>query len=238
MARLYHLLALLAIPVLLAGSGAVGYLAYAGRLNAATLDAVAGALRGAAPRDARAAGPISTTQPAGEDYADGSAGASAEALRVARRTERLGRAVAERAAADLAARQALLDQSLQSLLSLQEDFARKQTEAAEAQMRQSGAGHDEGFAREVEYVAKLSPKLAKEHVLRTFQSSQADAVRLLMALQPAQGQRILEQFKTPDEIEVMHNLLEQIRTQEAPSIPASGTSEDGPEESPWLTEPV
>jgi hypothetical protein len=233
LAKLYHLLAMVSIAALFAGSGMVGYLAYAGRLSGATLEGVADALRGAAPSAALAVEPP-TTQPAGSGGADSGAAPhpSAEALRDGRRAERLQRAVLEQAASDVGARQALLDQSLQNLLKIQEELAHEQKSFDQARSKQSAKGRDDGFAREVEYVAKLSPKLAKEHVLRTWKSTQADAVRLFMALQPAQGQRILEQFKTPEEIDVMHDLLEQIRIQEAPSNPESGTTEGGPEESP------
>lgn len=232
MTKLYHLLAIVSIPLLLAGSGLVAYLAYAGRLSGPTLAAAAEALRGVGPKPAAAAQPLAPQPAAADPAVAGAARPSAESLNTARRAERLQRAVLERAASDVAARQALLDQSLQSLLKLQESVSQQQKSLTAARERQSADGRNDGFAREVEYVAKLSPKLAKEHVLRTFRSAKADAVRLFMALQPAQGQRILEQFRTPEEIDVMHDLLEQIRIQEAPSTPASGTTEDGPDESP------
>ena len=73
---------------------------------------------------------------------------------------------------------------------------------------------DEGFKRELEYVGKLSPKQAKEHITRTWKKHPIDAVRLFMKLNTSKGKAVLEQFRTPEEIEIMHELLEQIRFQD------------------------
>ena len=65
----------------------------------------------------------------------------------------------------------------------------------------------------------------KEHVVRVWQKHQADAVRLLRAVGVSKGQRILEQFKTPEEIDTMHQLLEQLRLQGTEELTAgSGTT--------------
>lgn len=227
--KLYNALAVFCIALVMALSGMGAYLLSAGRLSGATLEAVVAALRGGAPTVAASVSAPATSHPATpRDHA--TPAASGEALRSQRRADRVRSALIERAARDLAARQDLLDQSLQNLVKLQEELEsnRKAFEAQRA--KQADAGRDEGFARELEYVAKLSPKLAKEHVVRTFQKSKPDAVRLFMALETAQGQRILEQLKTPEEIELMHDLLEQIRVQDVSVTPGSGTTQSEPTE--------
>ncbi len=229
MSKLYNALALFCIALVMALSGMGAFLLTAGRLNATTLEAVAAAMRGESPPAAPVVAAPAASQPA-TPHGHAAPAASGEALRSQRRADRVRSALVERAASDLAARQDLLDQSLQNLVKLQEelDSGRKAFEAQRA--KQSDAGRDEGFARELEYVAKLSPKLAKEHVVRTFQKSKPDAVRLFMALETAQGQRILEQLKAPEEIELMHDLLEQIRVQDVTVTPGSGTTESEPVE--------
>jgi hypothetical protein len=77
----------------------------------------------------------------------------------------------------------------------------------------------------VEYVAGLAPAQAKEHVLRLWKKQPADAVRLFMQLDVGRGKRILAQFKTPEELETMSQLLEQLRLQEPPEqAEGSGTT--------------
>lgn len=209
MAKIYNLLAMCSIATLLATGGFAGFLFGTGRLNAGRIEKLAALLRGEldTPLGAAASQPTSTSAPAAPQRH----GASADETRRQMVQEQLHRATLERAASDIAARQGLLNQAMQSLIKTQEDFEKSKAAWLAQQRKLSDAARDEGFKRELQYVEKLNPKLAKEHVLRTWKEQKADAVRLFAALAPAKGQRILEQFTSPDEINIMHELLEQLR---------------------------
>ncbi|MBK8914644.1 MAG: hypothetical protein IPM64_08620 [Phycisphaerales bacterium] len=210
MNRLFHIAAIPAIATLLATGGFLAFLFATGRLDAERVALIGSVLRGeldnrladgqsgeAAPSSA----PASMTAPA----------ASAEEIRRTRVAEQIQRATLERAAADIAARQNLLNLALQNLIQMQEDFEKSKENWRDQQRKLSDAVRDEGFKRELQYVERLNPKMAKEHVLRTWRKQKADAVRIFVALPPAKGQRILEQFTSPEDVGVMHELLEQLR---------------------------
>ena len=66
---------------------------------------------------------------------------------------------------------------------------------------------DEGFEKELKLVSKLPAKQAKAHVMQKFAESPADAVRLLNTLPESSVKRILGQMKTPEELQIMHELV-------------------------------
>ncbi len=227
LSKLYNLIAIPSIALLLAASGFLGYLGYSGKLDGQRLEQIASVLRGEMDEDAANA--------AEKDGGDGSADAaqtaggaqSAEAIREARRQSQLRRAVLERAAADAAARKALVDQSLAHLVTLQERFETQKKEWVQQKEALAAEARDRGFKKELEYVEKLPPKLAKEHVLRSWEKHKADAVRLFMAMQPRTGQRILEELKSPKELEVLHELLEQLRLADVDKLAAESRKKPG-----------
>ena len=209
--KLSNLLGVLSVATLLAVGGFAGYLFGTGRLNATRLDRMAAVLRGEfdTPPSAPTSQPVghAASQPAEDDAHAG----AAEQIRTQRHRDQLRQATLERSANDVAARQSLLNQALQQLIGAQETFEKdKQTWIAQRKKLSEGL-KDEGFQRELAYVGKLAPRQAKEHVHRTWNKQKADAVRLFLALDPAKGQRILEQFKTAEELQTMHELLEQLR---------------------------
>ncbi|MGE3180877.1 MAG: hypothetical protein AB7N71_04545 [Phycisphaerae bacterium] len=128
-----------------------------------------------------------------------------------------------RAKQDVAARQDLLRQAQQALIQQQEEFEANKSRWLTQREKIEADARDDGFERELSYVANLSPKLAKEHIVRTWQKQPLDALRLFNALKLAKGKKILEQFKTDEEVNVMHQLLERLRLQ--------GTSESSAAES-------
>lgn len=215
LSKLYSGLSIIAIATLLALGGFVAYLFSAGKLNSARLDSIAAVLRGqidaAAPSTPADAGHAPPTSQRAPDSAVAAAGRSIDEIRQQRVREQITRATLERATADLTARQNLLNQSLQHLISLQEEFEKGKSTWMTQKKKLSETVKDEGFLRELQYVGKLTPKLAKEHVIRTWQKQKADAVRLFVAIDPGKGQKILEQFKTQEELGIMHELLEQLR---------------------------
>jgi len=79
--------------------------------------------------------------------------------------------------------------------------------------RTETAAREDGFKKELEYVSNLKPAQAKEYLIRVWQRQKADAARLLSEIEESRGRRILEQFKTPEELQIMTDLLERIRLQ-------------------------
>jgi hypothetical protein len=229
LAKLYNGLAILAIATTLAVGAFVGLSFGSGRLTGERIETIAAVLRGEYDD---AAGDAATTQPVERDGAVRPSGTrSAEQVRQALVSGQLRRAALERAARDVAARQELLDHAMQHLLSRQEKFEQDRSAWTEQRRKETEALRDVGFQQELRLVGRLSPKLAKEHVIRSWQKHKADAVRLLRALNESKGQRILEQFKTPEEIDIMHQLLEQLRLQGTNELAAGSgtTSGDAPD---------
>lgn len=221
--KLYNLAAIVSLAAITALAGLGGYLGFTGRLTSERIEQVAHLLRA---ETAQPAEPAPASQPATQPAEP----ASEEDLQAARLRGRLERALLQRAAADAKARQELVEHAVQNLITLQENFDRQRKEWEEQRKKVTASVQDEGFERELEYVAKLPPRMAKEHILRTWRKQQADAVRLFMALKPASGQRILEQFKTAEELDIAHELLEQLRLQNVTGIsPGQGRPRPAPE---------
>lgn len=232
--KLYNLLAIFAVATLLSTSGFVGVLYGTGKLTDARWSLILDVLRG---KHDDLTQPTTTTQPAASqpasrpDSTPATAEDSTKVIREQRVMTQLQRANIERAARDVAARQTLLNQSVQQLISMQEAHEREKTIFAEQQARAGNKQRDEGFQRELAYVTGLSPKLAKDHLVRSWAKQKADVVRIFTALDPNKGKRILEQFKTPEELAIVHELLEQIRTaqpEKPPTRPGKATENEKP----------
>jgi len=215
--KLYHTLAIVALAGLLGLGGFVGYLFASGRLTPERIEKIAGVLRGEQAEEG--AGQEITEAPA-EEPAEPPRVRSDEEIRKARVSGQLRRASLERVERDVAARQELLDHAMQDLLVQQETLREQQDRWTARKRKERETQLDENFRREVQLVSKMSPKLAKEHVILTWNEHQADAIRLLVALDVSKAQRILEQFKAPDEIEIMHELLEQLRIHQTNELAA------------------
>lgn len=215
-ARLYHALAIVSIATLLAVGGLVGLLCGTDRLTGERAEMIARILRGEEPLPQPTSAPAPQTQPAEQPTEGVSA---AELLRRQRRAEQLRRALGDRAYQDLLAQRRLVEQALQHLINEQERFDASVAAWKQEQERRRGELLDEGFAKECNLVAKLSAKLAKEHVVLKWKKSPADVVRLFNALPESTGKRILEQMKTPEEIQIMHELLERLSAEQAVEAP-------------------
>ena len=107
---------------------------------------------------------------------------------------------------------------MQHLIGETEQFETQRKAWLEQQQRMRESNADEGFNRELEYVRKLPASQAKDHLLKVWEKEKADAVRIIAAMKPADGKRILEQLKSPQELEILHELLEQIRKQDVDSL--------------------
>lgn len=208
-AKLYNVVAMISIATVLAVGGFAGWLGVSGRLNAARLQTVAKVLRGELDQAAEP-----QAEPAvAESESAAPSGQSLERVRAARQRDQLHELMIERAQKDLAARQELLDQTLQNLLNEQEQVVSKPAKVSETREKPAMVDHDAGFRQELELISGLQPKQAKEHMVRMWKKQPADAVRLMSQLDPARGKRILAQFKTSEELEIMSQLLEQMRLQ-------------------------
>ena len=220
--KLYHTIAVASIAITLAGGALIGVLYGTGRLTPERIDTIADTLRGAPGEGAEE---TENSETAGDEQeAEQIASArSEEEIRQQRRENQLRRALGERAHRDLVAQRELLDGAMQHLITEQERFEERQAVAKAALERRRGEASDEGFEKEKKIVSKLPSKLAKEHLVRKWAESPADAVRLLNALSESTSKRILGQMKTPEEMRVMHELLERLSDQTVdPPEPASG----------------
>jgi hypothetical protein len=210
LAKLYNAVAIVSIATLLATGALVGVLFGTDRLTPERLETIAEVLRGELDEDSAAEGEdAAMTQPSAEP----TAAPSAEQLKEEQRDEQLRRALQERAYRDLRAQRELLDQALAHLISAEERFEESKAEWQAQLKRRRGETRDEGFEKEVEYVTKLPAKQAKKHLVLKWEEHPADAVRLLDALPTSTGKRILEQLETPEELQIMHELLERLGQQ-------------------------
>jgi hypothetical protein len=207
--KLYNLLAIVSMATVLATGGFCGYLGWSGRLSAERLETIAAVLRGEIDPNSRSVTEQPTTAPAKE-----ASGTDAATEAKADRSERSLRSLRlERARRDIEARQRLLDQTLHMVMTKQEALTEQEAVAVTQTEKPETAEPDRGFEQELEYVSGLDPKQAKEHLVYEFKKHPADAVRLLSSLDVSRGKRILAQLKTPDELQIMSQLLEQLRLQ-------------------------
>ncbi|MBI5863248.1 MAG: hypothetical protein HZB38_01790 [Planctomycetes bacterium] len=220
--KLYGILAFVSLAAVLAGGGLAGYLFGAGKLNAARVERIASVLRGELDEM-----PSAASQPASQPATQPTVARhqSAEEIRQRRHDDRIQRAVLGRASRDVAAQRDLLNQVMQDVIARTDELDRGRKAWADEKEKFSATARDEGFERELKYVSKLDPPLAKDHLLTTWKKQKADAVRLFSALPESAGKRILQQMKTPEERQIMSELLEQLRNQGADSLaPRSGTT--------------
>lgn len=210
MSKLFNAAAIVSLATLLASGGFVGYLFGTGRLSTSRLSAIARVLRGDKDDQGAKASepPTGTTQPA-----EAPRGHTSEEAQALRKHEYLERLRVERALSDLEAQRRLLDQVMQHVVSEQERLSEDKTTFETQRKQVSDTAHDEGFRKELDYVGGLAPRQAKEHIVRVWRKQKADAVRLFMALDVSKGKRILEQLKTPEELQIQTDLLEQVRVQ-------------------------
>ncbi len=219
--KLYGILAFVSLAAVLAGSGLAAYLFGAGKLNGTRVDRIAGVLRG--EFDALPAASRPASQPTSAPATQRSR--SVEELRQQRRDDRVQRALLERTRRDVAAQRDLLDQTVQDVIARSDKLDQDRKAWKSERERLSNTARDEGFEREVKYLAKLKPALAKEHLVKTWNKQKADALRLFSALNESAGKKILEEMKSVEERQIMSELLEQLRNQGAdPLAPRSGTT--------------
>lgn len=126
------------------------------------------------------------------------------------------------------ARQELLNHALLDLTQRQDALHATRSEFKEDRERARNADSDAGFKRELEYLQSLPAKQAKEHLLFTYERTPTDAVNLLRHIPTNKGKRILEQMKSPEELRVMSELLEQLRIAELEEFEPTGTPAEDP----------
>jgi hypothetical protein len=208
--KLFNTLSIVALAVLLAGGGFAGYLFGTGKLDGARIEKIAAVLRGELDEPTDVAAADEAAAEVAEETA-GPTATTAEEVAAIRRRQHLESLLAERAARDLEARRLMLDQTMQHVVEAQEALERQQERFAHQQDAIVETRLDEGFRKELEYVASLPPRNAKEHLVRVWRKQPADAVRLLVEMDASRGRRILEQLRTDEELEIQTDLLERIR---------------------------
>lgn len=208
------MIAAFSVATLLGVGGFAGYLVGSGHLTGPRVGLIASVLRGeldtwkpgeAEEPHAESQPAETTTQPAHK------LAPAAHAADARERAETLETMRLERAQADLEARQRLLEQVLANVKDLHAQLERDRDTMKLSREKADAEAVSEGFKKELDYISTLKPALAKEHLLRVWSQSRADAVRIMVNIDEGRGKRILEQFKTPEELQVMTGLLEQIR---------------------------
>lgn len=227
MARVYQLFAIVCIACTLAGGGLAAYLYGTGKLSAERIEQLAAVFRGATaaasqPASQPVAAPAEAAAPLGR-------GAATEELQRQRRDAQLRRLTLERATRDMQAQHELLNQTLQDLSMRGEKFESEKTAWQDQQKKLREDSHDAGFAKELEIISGLSAKQGKEHLVRLWGRSKIDAVRLVNALPKSKAKAILGQLKAGDEAQILSELMEQLRNQDADSV---GSPRTGAGESP------
>jgi hypothetical protein len=208
--KLYHTLAIVSTAIVLAGGALLGVMYGTGKLDGERIEAIAAVLRA----DPNEAGDAEALDP-GDVATASDETATPEELRQRKQEAQLRRALDERAACDRIAQQRLLEQAMQRLVMAEEKLERDKQDWKKQLERRRGATRDEGFAKELSIIAGLSPKIAKDHIIRKWQESPADAVRVLNALPESKSKRILGQMKTAEELRITHELLEQLSSDDA-----------------------
>ena len=226
MAKLYSMLAIFSIATMLATGGLCTFLYGSGKINAGRLDTIAAVLRGEFDESEQETPEEAAVAEENQQEESGRA-QSAEEVRAVRHQSHLRMQMLERARQDMTAQRRLLDQSLQYLIEKEEQVTQKHSDFTEQQKQLTEEVQDIGFERELEYVASLPPKQAKDHIIYTWNKRQADAVRLFMQLDVSKGKRILKEFKTPEEARITSQLLEQLRTQKLEDHASESGTTDG-----------
>lgn len=232
--KLIHSTGLVSTATLIAMASFMGYLLTSGRLDAPRAQAIAAVLRGEHPYPPTTQPAAPATQPAAD--ASHEPPTIAEPTEVRRRQELMESLRLERARADLEARQRILDQLMLDVVAGQEKLERMNAERAQdaarktAAAKDGGGASDDGFQKELQLFSQMKPALAKEHLVRVWATHKEDAIRLVVNLDDGRSKRLFEQFKTPDEMKMMSELLEQIRTQgiEGLAEPSGTTAADSP----------
>lgn len=226
--KLLNVAGALSLAALLALGGLVGFLVLTGRLDAERADLMVQVLRGELQPQETA----EVIEDAAEDVPpEETRQQSGDEVRALRKRAHLERLEIERSLEDLQAQRRLLDHVLHQIVQEQEKLETDKDTFEQQREQIVAAARDEGFQKELSYVRVLSPKQAKEHLLRVWKRNETDAVRLLIELDVRQGKRILEEFKTEEELNIQTELLEQIRSKGLEGY-ASASGKTAGDESP------
>jgi hypothetical protein len=188
------LIALL-IVVVLNVAGAIGYAGFAGMLKADRIASAYAALRGdkAAPAEELPAPPAEVVRPVA---APADTPADLVRLELAQRE------------ADLRNQWELIRAAQLQLLRDREEFEREKKEVAAIAGRRLTPDQSEGYKKEIEYLSTIKPKQAKDF-LRL--KKDADAVDILLAVDPRVGRKIIDACKSQEDRLWMGRILEQLR---------------------------
>lgn len=203
MKTLLRAVVILLIVHLVAALGGLAYAASHGAFQRDRLAAALTALRGHSPANAAATQPASqpASQPSDQPMTTSAPTSDLLADEVRRlELDRREREIADQWALIRAAQlQVLRDREAM-------EAARKDTKQV-AEARESPEG-GEGYKKELEYLQSIKPRMAKE-LLR--QKKDADAVQIMMTLDPRVGRKIIDACKTSEERLWMGRLLDQLR---------------------------
>lgn len=202
--RIYQGVSLLAIVNMLAMGGLAGFLAATGRLGPEQIQRIATVLRGESIET-----PAPTTQPAGEETPTQVASAQ---IAFDQEAHQLEAAAVQRAWREAENHRRLLEVAQLELMQREEAHARRVQQWEEEARRTSELGEARGFQKEIDLLGQISPTKAKGLL---WQMSDAEVLRILDHLDVRIAKRILEEFSSPEELERLKSLMQQMGQQEA-----------------------
>lgn len=217
--KLFNLVAVVSIGTLLAIGGIGGYLVGGGQLTPERVRWMFEVARG--DHDA--------TLAPDDDGVDDSATSAADEpvilrekrttnLRDRIRAKHLLDAQVERAIKNVVAKQELLDQAMQELINKEEAFSSSKDQWQDQRKKIMNADLEAGFKQELETVSSLEATQAKSHLVMKHAKDPASAIRLLRAMPISKRKRVLAELKSPQEMKLMHELLEQLSNPELAEI--------------------
>jgi phosphotransferase system HPr-like phosphotransfer protein len=199
--KIVNILGILSLLVVLGAGGTAAYLAIRGTLTGSSVRAAVAALTSQpAPEDAASSQPAAASRPtirnAGALHGPGQEGEAA----IMGELEMLRRQVAnERAMAEAARLEVLRERERM-------EQQRKQWEASRQEELESS--QQSGVQKELEYLASIKPA---QSLMLLRGKADAEAARVLMAMETRKGKKIIELCKTPDEQQWCKRILELIR---------------------------
>lgn len=220
--KVYSLLGFLGVALLLGGGALAGYLYFTGALSADRIAQISAILQG---KEVGAASQPAATQSAASKPEALSGERPVDEIKRQRREDRIQRALLEQSKADVVAQRELLESAMHDLIVRGDRFDTDKKRWDDARKIADKKERDEGFDQYMEFFRKLPAAQQKEELVATWKKDKAGGLRIMNMLKPTEGKKVLELMKTPDEAEIRHDLLEQIRNQAVESFaPKSGTT--------------
>lgn len=195
----------LAVIVVLNVIGAVGYAGYAGFFEGPRLSAAWAALR---KSPAEMAGVPTTTSAPTSAESEPMAHAPTSRPAAAGESSEVAQIELDQRDSELKQQWEQIRAARLQLLRDREAMEHEKTGAMTTSKEREKPVDSEGYKKSLEYLSSIKPKQAKDFIRM---KKDADAVAILMALEPRVGRKIIDACKTAEERQWMGRLLEELR---------------------------